>query len=302
MNPDIFENLNYFHKHSSSIPYCIQISSSNPGSHVVIVGGTHGNETAGLKAIVRLHQAFGRGDIPLKRGKISFLLGNPEAYRKNVRYVDYDLNRAFVQSDTSTVEGRRASEITTFLADNEDINALLDLHSVSIGDFKIVVYTRANPDNSDLAVKLSSIGLHFAFLPEHMPGTLIHAASIHNICGLIVECGNHLSAHGRQTALEHIYRILTHYHLIDGAFMMQTATPEKITRYESIQAIKPHSNFTFLIQDIQTGTRVKKGQKFAGDDHGDHIAPLDCHVVVPSRVVKPTDIDAGFLATRTVQR
>ena len=172
-------NLDYFKRHTSgSTPFCMHISSSNPGAHVVIVGGTHGNEPGGVKAIVQLHRAFRNGEISLKRGKISFLLGNPKAYEKDVRYIDSDLNRIFVKQAPPSVEGKRALEIEAFLRDHDNINALLDLHSVSIGDFKLLVYTK--------------------------------------------------------------------------------------------------------------------------DNHGYHVAPQDCYVVVPSLVVKPTDDDAGFLGRRTV--
>jgi succinylglutamate desuccinylase len=293
--------LEYFKWHSSGpIPFCIQISSPNPGDHVVIVGGTHGNETAGVKAMVQLHQAFLSDDITLRQGKISFLLGNPQAYQQDVRYVNTDLNRAFDLLDASTVEGRRANEISAFLKSNNEIRVLLDLHSVSIGDFKILVYTREPQTNTDLSAAFSPIRLHFSFIPEHMPGTLIEAARRCSIYGLIVECGNHHGAHGVETAADHIHRILAHHHLIDPDLRSQIPPPAAITRYDSIQAIKPHANFRFLIKDIRTGTRLKKGQKFARDDQGYHISPQDCHVVVPSRLVKPTDYDAGFLATRTV--
>ena len=82
--------------------------------------------------------------------------------------------------------------------------------------------------------------------------------------------------------------------------MLRETTPARVTFYESIQAIKPHAGFAFLIKDIKTGTKLSKGQKYARDDHGYHVAPQDCHLVVPSRIVKPTDFDAGFLGTRTV--
>jgi hypothetical protein len=39
---------------------------------------------------------------------------------------------------------------------------------------------------------------------------------------------------------------------------------------------------------------------FAKDDNGEHIAPQDCYIVVPSRVVKVTDVDAGFLGCLNV--
>jgi len=149
-------------------------------------------------------------------------------------------------------------------------------------------------------MRLSSIQLHFAFHPEHMPGTLIEAASRHEIYGLIVECGNHYSTQGAATALQHIYSILVHHHLIDEDYRSQEKTPATITRYESIQAINPHNNFQFLVKDIKTGTKLKKGQKFAIDDRGYHIAPEDCFVVVPSKVVLSRDDDAGFLGRLTV--
>ena len=149
-------------------------------------------------------------------------------------------------------------------------------------------------------MRLSPIKLHFAFHSEHMPGTLIGAASRRNVKGLIVECGNHYSTRGAATALQHICSLLVHHHLIDEAYRTQAKTPATITRYESIQAIKPHPDFKFLIKDIKTGSRLKKGQKFAIDEQGHHIAPEDCYVVVPSRVALPTDVDAGFLGSQTM--
>ena len=99
----------------------MSISSPNPGPHVVIVGGTHGNEPGGVKAIVELHRAFESGKVSLNQGKISFLLGNPNAYEKDVRYIDHDLNRHFIRRYASTVEDKRVLEIKRFLNDNNDI-------------------------------------------------------------------------------------------------------------------------------------------------------------------------------------
>ena len=294
-------HLAYFKKHTSgSTPFCMDISSPNPGAHLVIVGGTHGNEPGGVNAIVELHRALGCGQIKLTRGKISYLLGNPNAYEKDLRYIDHDLNRHFIKQDASTEEGQRALEILRFLNDNDDIKALLDLHSVSIGDFKLSVYTKNDSDSLEFALKISAVPLHFVFHPEHMPGTLIEAANAHGIRGLIVECGNHYAKQAVETARQHIYNFLVHHHLIDEANMTHATTPAKIAFYESIQAIKPHAGFRFLIKDIKTGTKLSKGQKFAKDNLGYHVAPQDCYVVVPSRVVRPTDVDAGFLGRRTI--
>ena len=293
--------LDYFARNPSPpIPFCLQLSSPNPGDHVVIVGGTHGNEPAGVKAMVQLHSAFKNGEVGLNQGKISFLLGNPEAFQKSVRYVDTDLNRAFASRNRSSVEGQRALEINRFFRENDDIKAVLDLHSVSIGDFKLLVYPKDDGENTDFALKLSAIPLHFVFHPEHMPGTLIEAARAYGSRGLIVECGNHCAKQGIVMARQHIHHFLAFHHLIDESFRLPEKIPARVTFYESIQAIKPHANFRFIIKDIKTGTRLSKSQKYARDDRGYHVAPQDCHVVVPSLLVKPTDVDAGFLGRRTV--
>ena len=296
-------NLDYFKRHATGpLPFCIQISSPNPGDHVVIVGATHGNEPSGVKAMVDLHQAMESGKLYIQKGIISLLIGNPRAYETDVRYVDYDLNRAFDGQKRSTVEGTRAREIKRFFEDHDDIKAVLDLHSVSIGDFKILVYPRQTLELTALAARLSPIPLHFVYHTEHMPGTLIAAAGRKSICGLIVECGNHHAAHGVETAAEHILRILAYHGVLYHERWPRIKPAPAITRYESFQAITPHANFRFLIKDIQTGTHLLKGQRFATDDTGDHLAPQDCYVVAPSKVVKPKDVDAGFLATLTVRK
>ena len=83
--------------------------------------------------------------------------------------------------------------------------------------------------------------------------------------------------------------------------MTQASIPASITFYESTQAIKPHAGFRFFIKDVKTETKLSKGQKFAADDQCDPVASQDCYAVVPSRVVKATGADTGFLGVRTVQ-
>jgi succinylglutamate desuccinylase len=288
--------LDYFSKHSSGdLSHCIEVAVDRQGPHVVVVGGTHGNEPAGVGAMVALYRQLQTGDIQLTRGKVSLLLGNPQAYDKDRRYLDRDLNRAFEDPETTTLEGRRAGDILEYLDGNTTISALLDLHSVSIGNFKICVYEKDSPASLDLTLRISDLALHFAYHPAHMPGTLIGAAGRRNITGLIVECGNHYSNQGTGTALAHLEALLRHYNLIEGSFTQARLESATITQYESIQAIKPGPHFKFLIDGVQTGTKVAGGQKFARDDHKIHVAPQDCFIVVPSLIVKPSDHDAGFL-------
>lgn len=290
------EYLAYFQKQRNcGLPYCIEVATDRAGAHVVVVGGTHGNEPAGVKAMVRFHRQLQNGEITLQSGKLSLMLGNPPAYQKDRRYIDWDLNRSCGEPDLNTSEGRRAAEIIQYLEQHNDIAALLDLHSVSIGDFRICVYEIGNPQSLKLTLGISEIALHFAYHPQHMPGALVTAAGQRHICSLSVECGNHASKRGVDTARGHMQALLAHYQMLPPSAEAPKKDGSTIAQYKSISAIKPGPNFRFLIADVATGTKLVKGQVFAKDDHGEHIAPQDCYVVVPSRVVKSTDVDAGFL-------
>jgi succinylglutamate desuccinylase len=92
---------------------------------VVVVGGTHGNEYTGVWCIKAL-------DRQLKVNKqypslfLSTVLGNPQAYLANKRFVDQDLNRQFSYealvennnnplSTSVSVESKRAHELNQLL-------------------------------------------------------------------------------------------------------------------------------------------------------------------------------------------
>ena len=71
------------------------VTTHGPGTPVVaIVGGIHGDEPSGVRAVERLRRAIGRGEFDLQRG-IALVVGNPPAVAAGVRYLDSDLNRSF---------------------------------------------------------------------------------------------------------------------------------------------------------------------------------------------------------------
>ncbi|MGD8799251.1 MAG: succinylglutamate desuccinylase/aspartoacylase family protein [Desulfobacterales bacterium] len=88
------EILAYFRKRNNcELPYCIEVAEDKVGKHLMVVGGVHGNEPAGVNAMVAFHCRWKNGQIHLKGGKVSLLLGNPQAYEQGQRYIDCDLNR-----------------------------------------------------------------------------------------------------------------------------------------------------------------------------------------------------------------
>jgi len=100
---------------------------------VVVVGGTHGNERGGA----HLARYFDE-QVPMDRWKtirVSGVVANVEAVKKNTRYVDEDLNRCFTQvklnEQRDTYEAKRAQELNEMLGPkgNSKVDFIFDLHN-----------------------------------------------------------------------------------------------------------------------------------------------------------------------------
>jgi N-acyl-aromatic-L-amino acid amidohydrolase len=111
--------------------------------HVVLCGGTHGNERVGV-ALVE-HWLAHADEVARPTFATKVVLGNPEAVRLNRRYVDEDLNRCFrrgtehpaADAPPTTTEGRRAASLDAELGPKSRSGALcatdfiIDLHSTT---------------------------------------------------------------------------------------------------------------------------------------------------------------------------
>ena len=121
-----------------------RVSAGSPGPTVVLVGGLHGNEPAGPRAITSVLSqlaAEGRG----LRGEVIGLTGNRAALRAGRRYLGRDLNRRWLPKDIQELlapgSGRREAEddeqrellaeIGQLLAPAREPLVFLDLHSTS---------------------------------------------------------------------------------------------------------------------------------------------------------------------------
>jgi len=79
------------------------IRGSLPGPTLLILGGIHGNEPAGVLAadrvLLRIQER--RADL---RGEVVLLRGNTRALERKVRYIDADLNRQWRADNARTSE------------------------------------------------------------------------------------------------------------------------------------------------------------------------------------------------------
>ena len=113
------------------------------GPTLIVVGSIHGNEPAGVKALLNVSETLAETQEDMG-GRVYLIAGNTRSLTLGVRFIDRDLNRAWTREDMASVgtpslmelsEGRELTEIDRLLdsilitATNEVY--VLDLHSTS---------------------------------------------------------------------------------------------------------------------------------------------------------------------------
>jgi succinylglutamate desuccinylase len=113
-----------------------QISGDVPGTHMVVLGGVHGDEVTGIGCVKSLHDMFASDQKKLKCGKLTLILGNEEAIKIGKRGTspEHNLNRMFSDQHLAGpvldfYESRRAHELAPVLR-SADIS--IDVHSTSV--------------------------------------------------------------------------------------------------------------------------------------------------------------------------
>lgn len=173
------------------------------GPTLIVVGGLHGNEPAGVEAMRLVIPGLDALQNKL-RGRVYFVAGNTRALEEGVRYLDLDLNRAWTRDDMANVgtaelclqsEGLELTELDQ-LFDNILVTArnevyVLDLHSTSATGvpFATVGDTLRNRHFAqDFPVRIL-LGIE-----EQLEGTMLEYLNNAGCVTLGFEGGSHYSA------------------------------------------------------------------------------------------------------------
>ncbi|MTJ06734.1 MULTISPECIES: aspartoacylase [unclassified Anabaena] len=134
----------------------------NKINSLAIVGGNHGNELTGIYLVKKFQQ------YPNLIYRQSFetlsLLGNPQAIIARTRYIEKDLNRCFIESEsldtkTSSYEELRAKEIQAILhpPNQKIVDVIIDLHTTTANMGLCIILGSDHPVLLGLAADLSAI-------------------------------------------------------------------------------------------------------------------------------------------------
>ena len=96
----------------------------NKTQKIALIAITHGNEWAGVGIFHAWLELLIKGTIQLEQ-EVFLILGNKEAYLKDRRFIEKDLNRVYGQSSGDTLEEKRVSQIKQVL---DQCDMSLDFH------------------------------------------------------------------------------------------------------------------------------------------------------------------------------
>ena len=159
---------------------------------IIIVSGPHGNEINPIWAVKKFRDQNSSIDRHIE---YKYILGNPKAYKKGIRYVDTDLNRSFGLLNKSTNRNLYEVKRANSLVDQYGMNGLepcqiaIDLHTTTANmGTSIVMYGRRIKDFCLAALLQNKYGLPI-YLHENdlkQTGFLVEAWP----CGLVIEIGS----------------------------------------------------------------------------------------------------------------
>jgi hypothetical protein len=144
-------------------------------NNILMVGGTHGDEPIGVKALEAIES---------RRDDFDWIVGNPRALAENKRFTQEDLNRSAPGDLRSKIyEERRAAELIRL---SQKYRYTVDLHGTSkdTGIFLIVT----NPTRANLRLARMLDVERVVIWPAITPDLQSPVSEFYP-CGLEIECG-----------------------------------------------------------------------------------------------------------------
>ena len=282
---------------------------TNPGPLLIVFGGMHGNEPAGIKAIEMMASMLKVEPITNPdfeyNGTFLGMIGNMQAYQKNQRFIKKDLNRSFTKENIEIVENTPESELKDELLEikqilkavRETINevkpekvVVLDLHTTSSygGIFTI---TTDDPESLRIAVELHAPVIKGML--NGIKGTTLHYFTKENfgidMTPVTFESGQHdenLSINRAIAAITNCMRTIgsvspehvENQH--DTLLIEHSRNLPKVSELISKHSIIEGDNFT-MNPNYKNFQKIQSGEIIAKDKKGPIEAPEDALLLMP---------------------
>ena len=292
------------------------------GPLLLCVGGLHGNEPAGVRALERVVERV-RDRRSVLTGDFVAVAGNLHALSAGRRFMAYDLNRAWTPSRISaqrngavSLNGRVPApedvEMARMLDILDAVSArrrgpvyVLDIHTTSGGGGAFTT-TADSPRHKDFAMAIPAPLV--MRLDEHLEGTLTSHLDRLGYTAAVFECGQHEEAESRVRATSAIWLAIRAAGLIADAHLPEaqegyTALEEAYRRLPRILEMKYRHPVTEVDRyRTRPGFRnfqwVRVGDVIGDDRHGEVVTPRNGRILMPLYQEQGED---GFFVVRDVE-
>lgn len=150
----------------------------NETNKTLFVVCTHGNEPIGKQAVEEL---LGRTSFPRN---FEYVIANPQALEKGVRFIDVDLNRSAPgNSDSKLYEARRAYEV---LQECKKFDTVIDIHGTDARSGLFVIVTNLTKENIAFA---RTVPIQRVVIWQSVSGSLTGPITKFVSRGVEIECG-----------------------------------------------------------------------------------------------------------------
>lgn len=269
---------------------------------LVVFAGVHGNEPSGVLALQRVFEQLRSHQIPLS-GQLVGVLGNMEALRQEVRYVNEDLNRLFLPSCIEQVKA--APEEQTFetlelvnicdLVDSleartEEELFFVDCHTTSSASIPFISLNEGFPSSLQLAQQIPVAAVIGA--EKEIKGCLAEWLNKRGWTGFTYEAGQHQAVISVDNQEAVIWLALRHAGCIDEAqaqpyldraraTLKQQGTQQQEV-YQLLSAHRIRDDEAFRMEPgFRNLQMVRKGERLATSDGEPVVAPVDAYLLMP---------------------
>ncbi len=286
---------------------------------LIVIGGVHGNEPAGVQALETVVAKLEK-DVNALDGNFFAIVGNLQALREGKRYLSRDLNRIWTGDKTRIVENgledaeyvdpemREHYELYDCLKNIIDTHTgpfyFIDLHTVSSESAPFVIINDMLI-NRELATKLPVpiiLGIE-----EYVDGSLLSRVNKLGYVGIGFESGRHDDPASVSRHEAFVWLMLKHTGCLSRDFPLDVDRQNEILRSEFEQGFFELKHRHKIAEEesfhMNPGyvnfQEVTKGEQLARNEKGDVIAPRSGRIFMPLYQSSGED---GFFIIRKVPR
>ncbi len=250
----------------------VTIVGKKKGPVSIIMAGNHGNEVCGIEAFKNVIPS-----LSIEKGTVIFILGNLKAIKRNVRFTEFNLNRAFLPATEYSIEIKKTYEYKRAQKIKEVFNqgdALLDIHStLNPSEPFIICEENALEIVSYFPKEFKRIVHGFDDIePGATDGYMLSKKQI----GICVECGQHNDINALKIATTAIFSFLNQRghistHKSDFVVNREIIRMNFLYRTKTSSFKLSHQFFNF--------ERITKNTLIGTDGCEEIMAPEDCVIV-----------------------